>query len=71
MKIAKLHYPLDDSFHVDGKTVVAMGLFDGFHKGHQEVLKRAKDEAAKSGATFAVLTYDHHPALVYKKNVRS
>lgn len=67
MKISKLHYPLADSFHVEGKTVVAMGLFDGFHKGHQEVLQRAKVEAEKVGAKFAVLTYDHHPALVYKK----
>jgi riboflavin kinase/FMN adenylyltransferase len=67
MKITKLHYPLADSFHVDGQTVVAMGFFDGFHKGHQEVLRRAKQEAEKAGATFAVLTYDHHPAVVYKK----
>ena len=67
MEIIKLHYPLDDKLKFNDKTVIAMGFFDGFHRGHQAVFQQAKDEAVKLGATFAVLTYDHHPALVYKK----
>ncbi len=67
MKILRLHYPLAADTGYPEKTVIAMGFFDGFHKGHQAVLQRAKDEAAQRGAKLAVLTYDHHPALVYKK----
>ncbi len=67
MQISRLHYPLSDDFKVDGPTVVAMGFFDGFHQGHQAVLQRAKIEAEKRGAKLAVLTYDHHPAIVYRK----
>ncbi|PAK77694.1 riboflavin biosynthesis protein RibF [Lentilactobacillus parakefiri] len=67
MKISRLHYPLPDDFEIGGPTVVAMGFFDGFHKGHQAVLQRAKTEAEKRGAKLAVLTYDHHPAIVYRK----
>ncbi len=52
MQISRLHYPLSDAFKVSHQTVVAMGFFDGFHKGHQAVLQRAKDEAQKAwGAT--------------------
>lgn len=67
MDITKLHYPLDDDCQFKDKTVIAMGFFDGFHKGHQAVLQRAKEEAQKHGTKLVVLTYDHHPALVYKK----
>lgn len=67
MQISRLHYPLSDAFKVSHQTVVAMGFFDGFHKGHQAVLQRAKDEAQKRGVQLAVLTYDHHPAIVYRK----
>ncbi len=67
MDVIKLHYPLSDNLQFKDKTVIAMGFFDGFHKGHQAVLQRAKDDAERLGATFTVLTYDHHPGLVYQK----
>lgn len=67
MDVLKLHYPLDNQDRLTDKTVIAMGFFDGFHKGHQAVLQRAKEEAKHQQAKLAVLTYDHHPALVYQK----
>lgn len=67
MDVIKLHYPLANKQYLTEKTVIAMGFFDGFHRGHQAVLQQAKAEAEKRGASLAVLTYDHHPALVYKK----
>ncbi len=42
-------------------------FFDGVHRGHQAVLQRAKTIADERGLALAVLTYDHHPALVYEK----
>ncbi|WP_283678695.1 riboflavin biosynthesis protein RibF [Lentilactobacillus sp. Marseille-Q4993] len=67
MEIVRLHYPLSDEITSNEDTVLAMGFFDGFHRGHQAVLEKAKQRAKELGAKFCVLTYNHHPALVYKK----
>jgi riboflavin kinase/FMN adenylyltransferase len=43
-------------------AVVAIGNFDGVHRGHVAVLKRAEDVAARLGRPCAVLTFEPHPA---------
>jgi riboflavin kinase / FMN adenylyltransferase len=45
------------------KRVVAIGVFDGVHRGHQEILNRA-NEIADGGSVIA-LTFDPHPATVF------
>ena len=42
-------------------AVVAIGNFDGVHKGHRVVIQRALDEAANDGAPSALLTFEPHP----------
>ena len=44
-------------------SVVVIGVFDGVHKGHQEVLNRAKVIAG--GEKIIALTFDPHPATVF------
>jgi len=44
-------------------TVVVIGVFDGVHKGHQALLKRAKEIA--DGRTIVALTFDPHPRTVF------
>jgi len=44
-------------------SVVVIGVFDGVHKGHQEVLNRAKVIA--DGENIIALTFDPHPVSVY------
>ena len=46
--------------------VVAIGNFDGVHRGHQAVLERALDIAAGSGKPALVLTFEPHPRTVFK-----
>lgn len=45
-------------------VAVAVGTFDGVHRGHQEVLARAKSWAAQMGGEAWALTFDPHPAKV-------
>lgn len=43
--------------------VVVIGVFDGVHKGHQELLTRAK--AIADGREIIALTFDPHPTTVF------
>ena len=43
--------------------VVVIGVFDGVHKGHQELLTHAK--AIADGREIVVLTFDPHPTTVF------
>ncbi len=42
----------------------AIGVFDGLHLGHREILKRIRDKAAGSGGRSLVITFDRHPNAV-------
>jgi riboflavin kinase/FMN adenylyltransferase len=46
------------------KTAVAMGNFDGLHRGHVELIKRTVAGAARSGLKSAVFTFANHPKNV-------
>lgn len=44
-----------------GRSVVALGVFDGVHRGHQYVLKSAVKIARRINGTAVALTFDPHP----------
>jgi riboflavin kinase/FMN adenylyltransferase len=45
-------------------AVVAIGNFDGVHRGHAHIFKQARGLAAGLGGESVVLTFDPHPAKV-------
>ncbi len=50
-----------------GPTVVSVGNFDGVHRGHQHVLRRARQTAEEIGVeTTVVVTFDPHPIAVLR-----
>ncbi len=48
----------------ESKCVIAIGMFDGLHKGHQKVISKAKALAKKYKAIPCVLTFAPHPSKV-------
>ena len=46
-------------------SVVTIGFFDGVHRGHQVVVRRTVDEAARLGLVPVAVTFDRHPREVF------
>lgn len=46
--------------------VAAIGVFDGVHRGHQSILKRAVEEAARLGSPSMAVTFYPHPEAVLR-----
>ena len=53
---------LDDLRQQD--TWLTIGIFDGVHRGHQEILRPLVSGARAAGASAVVLTFFPHPAVV-------
>jgi riboflavin kinase/FMN adenylyltransferase len=49
-----------------GATVVTIGVFDGVHRGHQEVLGRAAAKARQLGVPLVAVTFDPNPIVVVR-----
>ncbi|CAN5183222.1 bifunctional riboflavin kinase/FAD synthetase [soil metagenome] len=49
-----------------GRTVVAIGNFDGVHRGHQHVLHTAHTAAEAASEPLVVVTFDPHPMAVLR-----
>jgi riboflavin kinase/FMN adenylyltransferase len=49
--------------------VVAIGNFDGVHRGHQTVLARALTETERRGVPALALTFEPHPRAVFRPDV--
>lgn len=49
-----------------GGCVVTVGFFDGVHRGHQAVVRRAVALAHERGAPAVVLTFDPHPSEIVR-----
>ena len=49
-------------------AVIAIGNFDGVHRGHQSVLKTALAQARKLNVPAIVLTFEPHPKTFFRPN---
>lgn len=48
------------------RTVLAIGNFDGVHRGHQAILRNIRERAGQTGATSVAVTFDPHPVRVLR-----
>ncbi|HWB36759.1 MAG TPA: bifunctional riboflavin kinase/FAD synthetase [Rugosimonospora sp.] len=49
-----------------GRAVVTIGVFDGVHRGHQEIIGHAVKTARDLGIQSVVVTFDPHPSEVVR-----
>ncbi len=55
---------LEDLAALPGPIALAIGVFDGLHHGHQEVVRAAAEHAHQHNGAAVVMTFDPHPAAV-------
>lgn len=48
------------------QPVLALGNFDGVHRGHRKILERVRRVASERGSTAVVMTFDPHPPRVVR-----
>jgi riboflavin kinase/FMN adenylyltransferase len=65
MSITKIH-SLEELSKIKGSISLAIGMFDGVHLGHQEVLQSCISFASQSNASPAVLTFWPHPSHLFR-----
>ncbi|MFH1524889.1 MAG: bifunctional riboflavin kinase/FAD synthetase [Chloroflexota bacterium] len=46
---------------------LTIGIFDGVHRGHQEILRQLVSGAHEEGSPAVILTFSPHPAVVFGK----
>jgi len=61
-----IHFPDDARPARWTNPVLALGNFDGLHRGHVKILERVKRRAAERTATSVVMTFDPHPPRVVR-----
>jgi riboflavin kinase / FMN adenylyltransferase len=57
---------VEELSRIQGPIALAIGMFDGVHRGHREVIRGAIDYAQRNGGTAVVLTFDPHPLQVLR-----
>jgi riboflavin kinase/FMN adenylyltransferase len=65
MLITPVHYP-DDPPPRWSQPVLAVGNFDGLHRGHMKIIDRVRRRAGERGGTPAAMTLDPHPPRVLR-----
>jgi riboflavin kinase / FMN adenylyltransferase len=64
VKVITVHHPHSISKNDFPSLVLALGYFDGVHRGHQRVIRAAVEKAKELKACSAVMTFDPHPSVV-------
>src|SRR5437660_902798 len=61
-----IHFPDDQRPARWVQPVLALGNFDGLHRGHRKILDRVRRVAGERGAPSLVMTFDPHPPRIVR-----
>ena len=65
-RVRIIHFPDDRSAPGWRQPVLALGNFDGVHRGHAKIVQQVRRRADEQGAAAAALTFDPHPSRVVR-----
>jgi riboflavin kinase/FMN adenylyltransferase len=51
-----------------GPVFLAIGIFDGVHRGHQALIAEARADAEAAGGTAVVMTFEPHPMMFFQRS---
>jgi riboflavin kinase/FMN adenylyltransferase len=63
--VTTAHFP-DDPAPRWHQPVMALGNFDGLHRGHMKIIDRVRRRAGERGGTPAAMTFEPHPSRVLR-----
>ena len=52
-------------------SAIAIGNFDGVHKGHQKIFQQAKKFTKKNKIKFGVLTFTPLPVMFFNNQIKN
>lgn len=61
-----IHYPDDQRPARWHQPVLALGNFDGMHRGHLKIIERVRRGAEERGASAVAMTFDPHPSTIVR-----
>ena len=67
MKTIKIKHPYKKTEIVNEDIVLILGYFDGVHLAHQEVIKEGVRIGRERNLKVALMTFNRHPSIVYRK----
>lgn len=59
-------HDIGDLAGVRGPVFLAIGIFDGVHRGHQALIAEAQADAKRAGGTAVVMTFEPHPMMFFQ-----
>ena len=57
--------------HKYKRSAIAIGNFDGVHKGHQKVFQKTKKFSKKNKIKFGILTFTPLPVMFFNKKIKN
>lgn len=59
-------HSFEELHRIQQHMVLALGTFDGLHKGHRAIIERGKEMCKNSDAALVIVTFDRHPFTVLR-----
>ncbi len=60
-------HDLESLRSLPGPVYLAIGIFDGLHRGHRALIEEAQADAKKTGGTAVVMTFEPHPMMFFQR----
>ncbi|RIO54526.1 bifunctional riboflavin kinase/FAD synthetase, partial [Mammaliicoccus sciuri] len=70
MKVIEVTHPIQEEQYITEDVAMAIGFFDGMHKGHAKVFDIINQKAEAANLKKAVMTFAPHPSVVLNPKLK-